>query len=199
MSTKQSRCYDGCMEKSDSELVRAYKSGDQRAIEKLVARHLAHVYNFVIRFVGEEQADDVAQETFVRVWKNINRYDENRSFKVWLFTIARRISIDFTRKRKHTPFSTFDGEDGETFEVEDLSPLPHELFRKKEVAEALEGLVLELPIDRRAIVLLHDAEMLSFKEIAEITGKPMNTVKSQYRRAIMALRHKVEKGGAPGL
>ncbi len=187
------------MEKSDNELVAAYKKGDQKAIEALVARHLSSVYNFTRRFVGEELADDVTQETFVRVWKHIKRYDENRNFKVWLFTIAKRLAIDWTRKKKHVPFSAFEKEDGETFEVEDLSPLPQELFRRKEIVEALEALVDELPDDRKVIVTLHDAERLSFEEIAEMVDKPMNTVKSQYRRAIISLRRSIDGGNAPKL
>ncbi len=187
------------MEKSDNELVLAYKNGDEKAIEILIARHLSSIYNFVKRFVDAEQADDVAQETFFKVWKYIKRYDETRNFKVWLFTIARRVAIDFTRKKKHTPFSAFENDENETFEVEDSSDLPHELFRRREVVEAVENLVRQLPDDRRAIVILHDAEELSFKDIADIVGKPMNTVKSQYRRALMFLRKKIDEGTAPKL
>jgi RNA polymerase sigma-70 factor (ECF subfamily) len=187
------------MEKSDNELVIAYKQGDQSAIETLVARHISSIYNFVTRFVGEEQADDVTQETFVKVWKHIKRYDESRNFKVWLFTIAKRVAIDFTRKKKNTPFSSFENENGEVFEFEDSSPLPQETFGKKETAEAIAILIKELPVDRRAIVVLHDAEMLSFAEIALIMDRPMNTVKSQYRRALSVLRNKIENGGAPKL
>lgn len=184
---------------SDNELVVAYKNGEQMALEALVGRHLSSVYNFVRRFVGEENASDVTQETFVRVWKNIKRFDEERNFKVWLFTIARNIAIDWTRKRKTTPFSSFEDENGEPFEVEDFSPSSLEIFQKKEFAGAIERILGELPPEKKAIVLLHDAEMLSFKEIAEVVGKPLNTVKSQYRRAIIALRKIVENGNAPKL
>lgn len=187
------------MNPSDNELVAAYKGGDRGALDILIARHLPSVYNFVIRFVGVEEAGDVAQETFVRVWKHIRRYDETRNFKVWLFTIARRIAIDFTRKRRHAPFSAFENEGEENFDVEDASDLPHEIFRKKEVAEAVEALVRELPEDRKTIVILHDSEMLPFKDIAEIMGRPVNTVKSQYRRALIFLRGRIDEGGAPKL
>lgn len=189
----------GGMEKSDNELVKEYKNGDRASLEVLIARHLSSIYNFVRRFVGEHEADDVTQETFVRVWKHIGRYDETRNFRVWLFTIARRVAIDFTRKKKHAHFSIFDDENGESFDVEDLSELPHELFRRKEVVEALEALVSELPDDRKTIVILHDAEMLPFKDIADIMGRPINTVKSQYRRALMTLRKLIDDGNAPKL
>ena len=185
------------MEKSDAELAVAYKNGDQSAIEILVARHISAVYNFVRRFVSDEHADDVTQETFVRVWKHIKRYDESRSFKVWLFTIAKRLAIDFTRKRKNVPFSSFENE--EAFDVEDMSELPHEIFQRKEVASALEALVAKLPDDRRAIIILHDLERLPFEDIAEIMDRPMNTVKSQYRRAIITLRDMIRGGDAPKL
>ena len=187
------------MDRSDNELVIAYKKGEQGAIEVLIARHLPSIYNFVIRFVGEEEANDVAQETFVKVWKHIKRYDETRNFKVWLFTIARRRAIDFTRKKKHTPFSAFENEDNDNFDVEDTSDLPQELFRKKEISQALETLISELPDDRKAIVILHDSEMLPFKDIADIMERPINTVKSQYRRALIFLREMIDKGNAPKL
>lgn len=186
------------MERNDNDLVIDYRNGNREAIEVLVKRYLPSIYNFVRRFVGEEYADDVTQETFVKVWKHINRFDEKRNFKVWLFTIARHVSIDWTRKKKLTPFSAFEDDDG-TFDVEDVSPLATEIFQRKETAVALDRLLGELSPDRKSIVLLHDSEMLPFAEIAEIVKKPMNTVKSQYRRAIMVLRKKVESGNAPKL
>ncbi len=187
------------MDQSDNELVKAYKKGDRDALEILITRHLPSIYNFVIRFVGEEEANDVAQETFVKVWKHIKKYDDSRNFKVWLFTIARRLAIDFTRKRKNTPFSAFEDEGEDNFDVEDISDLPHEIFRKKEIAEAIEKLVAELPDDRKAIVILHDSEMLPFKDIADIMDRPINTVKSQYRRALIFLKDMIDKGNAPKL
>ena len=122
------------MERDDNELVAAYKRGDQRAIETLVARHLPAVYNFARRFVGIEYADDVTQETFVKVWKHIRRFDEKRNFRVWLFTIARRVSIDWTRKRNSCHFRLLTMT-GEYLKLRTFRRFPRNFSEKKKSPE----------------------------------------------------------------
>src|ERR1700690_3481577 len=100
------------MDKSDEELIADYLGGTAGAFDELTKRHLAGVYSFAARFVGSEaEAEDIAQDTFVKAWSNLKKYDPKASkFKTWLLRIARNTAIDFLRKKKHVPFSQFETE-----------------------------------------------------------------------------------------
>ena len=89
-------------------------TGDESAFAELTKRHLSGVYSFVVRYVGNaEEAEDITQDTFLKAWKSLKKYDPSSSkFKTWLFRIARNTSIDFLRKKKHVPFSQFETEGG---------------------------------------------------------------------------------------
>lgn len=97
------------MTQSDEELITAYLAGNSKAFTVLVERHLNGVYSYVLRFVGDEVAEDIVQETFIKAWNNIKKYNAGSSkFKTWLLRIARNTAIDFLRKKKHIPFSEFE-------------------------------------------------------------------------------------------
>lgn len=178
---------------TDADLVRAYREGDDGAFSELLDRHIGSVYAFAKRICGDAaMADDVAQETFVKAWRAIGRFDEDRSFKAWLFAIARNAAIDALRKRRDVPFAAMsdDASDEDRFEdgLEDDSPLPGEGFDRAVDGKTLERALSLLSPDKRAIVLMHDVEGLTFEEAAEALGEPMNTVKSRYRRSLALLR-----------
>lgn len=179
------------MEEQDAQLVARIKEGDESALESLVARHFGSVYDFTFRLVLDRAlAEDITQESFVKMWKHLDSYDTNRNFKTWMFRIAHNTTIDWLRKRKHKVFSDFDTEEGDDFEstVKDETPLPDELFERKEVAQSLEKALLDIPMSAREILLLRLRENLTFEEVATALDKPVNTVKSQYRRALILLR-----------
>ncbi|MCX6789783.1 MAG: sigma-70 family RNA polymerase sigma factor, partial [Candidatus Gribaldobacteria bacterium] len=91
---------------SDNEIVKRHLKGDEEALEFLVRRYLKPIYSFVCRNVGDaDVAEDITQETFVKMWKNLKKFDQQKNFKSWLFTIAKNSSIDFLRKKKVTPLS----------------------------------------------------------------------------------------------
>lgn len=158
--------------------------------EQLVHEYARSVYMFVYRMLGDSQdAEDVTQEVFVKVWKSIKTYDQDKRFKTWIFSIARNAAIDFLRKRKDLVFSTFDTEE-ESFEehIKDPGPLPSEVFEQKERREELEKKLLELKPEVREIIVLHEMEELTFEEIGSLTGRSLNTVKSIYRRGMHQLQ-----------
>jgi len=159
--------------------------------EQLMVQYLSPVYNFAYRLTGDiDSATDITQETFIKVWKNLKRFDRTKSFKPWLFAITRNTAIDWLRQRRGIPFSDLGNGDDGKFEnnLPDALPLPDELFRRAELASLLDHALIELPINDRAIILLHHLEELTFTEIAEILNQPINTVKSRYRRGLVALR-----------
>lgn len=176
----------------DAQLISRYLGGDAAAFETLVARHLRPVYAYVFRHVGNVQdAEDITQEVFVRVWKNLKKFDPQKSFLPWVFRIARNASIDLLRRKKTVPFCVFENEDGENIMTETLAdpaPLPAELFDRQDLSERLATAVAKLPSGYREVLFLHYNDHFSFQEIAELSGESINTVKSRHRRAVIALQ-----------
>src|SRR3989344_2314066 len=129
------------MNKSDHELISNYLNGDQESLEVLIRGYLKPIYSFVYGYAGNSQnAEDIAQETFVKAWRNLKKFDQGKSFKTWIFQIAKNTAIDFFKKKKAIPFSEFENEDGEntiTETLADPSPLPNELLEKAGMAQAL--------------------------------------------------------------
>ncbi len=179
-------------ERDDHTLIADYLEGDKSAIALLLQRHLKHVYNFAVRLSGDPlMAEDIAQETFVKVWRNLKKYRKGENFTTWLFAIARNTTIDHLRKKRSVPFSYFEKEEGENFVVEnfaDDSPTPEELFILREQKELVDTLLQKVSPAQREVLILHEGENMTFDEIGKILNKPLNTVKSQHRRALIELR-----------
>lgn len=182
------------MEKSNTDLVHDYLAGDPGAFDLLVKQNLSQLYNFIYHLSGNaDEAHDIAQEVFVKVWKHMKKYDPKQNFKTWLFSIARNTTIDHFRKKKAIPFGDMQIGDETIFEdgLADTELLPDAVFEQKELGKFLDEALATLPLEERSIVLLHDKEDFTFEEIAAMLKKPMNTVKSRYRRAIIAFRKRI--------
>ena len=181
------------MEK-DEELIISYKSGNQESFKVLIERHSFSVYNMAAQMIGKENAKDVSQEVFIKAWKNIRRFDSSKaSFKTWLMKIARNSTIDFLRKRKVYSFSEISKDEmdfGETLKDEEL--LPPEVLQKLDDKNTLIDVLKKLNEDEREILVLYYEEEMTFDEIGKVLEKPMNTVKSMHRRAIIKLRNLVQ-------
>ena len=180
------------MEEDDKKLVENYISGEEGSFEKLVARYLKPIYNFVYRLSGNpEEAKDITQDVFLRVWKNIGKYDPKNAWSTWIYSIARNATIDYLRKKKALIFSDLDNDEmDESFanSIPDKMPLPDEIFEQKEIEQRIEDALQKISFNYRTVVILHWKEGMTFEEVAKVLGKPMNTVKSQYRRALVLLR-----------
>jgi len=180
------------MKRSDQQLIVDCLNGDNAAIAILIDRHIKAVFNFAKRLVGKsEDAEDIAQETFIKMWRNLKKYRQGENFKTWLFTIAQNTTIDLLRKRKNFSFSDFerDGEKNSFVEtLTDPEPLPDEIFAKAEEKTFLDDVLKKLSLPQREVLLLHYGEHLTFDEIGKILGEPLNTVKSRHRRALIELR-----------
>lgn len=180
------------MEESDAQLINNYQAGNQSAFETLVARYLKTVYVFIDRLVGHgTEAEDLTQDTFVKVWKNLDKYDPAQNFKTWVLSIARNTTYDWFRTKKTINFSDLNGGETESNfadNISDSEPLPEQIFAQKELATLLSSALDKIPVDQRTILVLHLEDDLTFEAIAKIVVKPMNTVKSQYRRALLVLR-----------
>lgn len=184
------------MEFFDEKLVEKYLAGDEKSLESLIKKYLTPIYRFIFRYIGDtDDAQDITQEVFIKMWRNIRRFRvKDGNFKAWLFAIAKNASIDFLKKKKVLPFSRFENEKGEnwlTQTITDLSPLPSEIFERLDIAKVLNSVIQKLSIKYREVLLLRYNDNFTFREIAETLEKPLDTVKSQHRRAIVILRKSV--------
>ncbi len=184
-------------ETSDAELSLQARAGDELAFTELVERHIQAVYTFCLRYTGnKEDAQDATQETFVKAWKNLRRFDTKKSFRTWCFAIAKNSATDIMRKRKAVPFSKFDAPDESnvlTDTLTDPEPLPEEIFESASLAETVRNALDNLPARDRTILSLRYEEEQSFEDIAKILRIPANTVRSLHRRALIQLRKLLAK------
>lgn len=182
------------MEAQDKKLIADYLEGDTDALALLIERNLKLVYRYAFRLARDaEDAEDITQETFVKLWRNIEKFDVNKSFRTWLLGIAHNTAIDLLRKRRAFVFSDFDNETGDFSEtIVDTAPLPPEIFERAEKKKLLDDALGQLSPTSREILALYYEEALTFNEIGTILNKPLNTIKSQHRRAMVALRKILE-------
>lgn len=176
----------------DQELIAAVLRDEEGAFDALLDRYLPGAYGFAYRLVGNRQdAEDVAQESFLKAWRALKRYDRKRKFSTWLLAIVRNTALDHLRKKKTIPFSTLsDNENDVPIEetLMDNTELPDETFEKLENKLLVDSLLEKLPVLYREVVVLRYQEDMDFKEIGEALGRPVETVKSQHHRALRTLR-----------
>lgn len=178
------------MDKSDENLVKEYLEGEENSLKVLIDRYTPHIYNFSVRFAPLDNTNDIVQEVFIKVWKNIKSFNiKKASFKTWIFTIARNTITDYLRKRKMVVFSSLDKEE-ENFadNIEDDVILPDEALIKLEDKEFLNNLLDKIPVHYKEVLILYYQEEMTFNEIGNLLKKPLNTVKSYHRRALLLLR-----------
>jgi RNA polymerase sigma-70 factor (ECF subfamily) len=168
---------------SEQEWVRLARAGDEAAFTALVEAYQSPIYNLCYRMLGEAgEAEDAAQETFLRAYSQLASYDSARSFKTWLFSIANHHCIDRLRKRRLTWLSIDDDLPPHPA-LQEQAPGPEEASVRREQSEALQALLSKLPPDDRSVVVMRYWYDLSYEEIAEATRTTVSAVKSRLHRA----------------
>ncbi len=185
---------------TDAELAVHAAAGSGDAFHELVRRFERPVLSLIVRMVGDPAiAEDLAQETFVKAFRHLDRYDPKRKLASWLFKIAHNTTLDHLR-RKHpesVPLEAGGEEDEETWEVL-AAPETTAPDRRAESAEVMAGLeeaLRALAPRYREILLLRFREGLAYQEIAEVIGVPMGTMKIQLHRARKSLATELERRG----
>lgn len=176
----------------DEQLAALSQQGQSQALEFLVARHLKGVYFFCVGFLKDEaEAEDAAQEVFVKAWKNLGKFDRSRKFKPWLYAVAKNTCLDFLKKKRSLAFSDLGASAAqESFlsGLVDPLPLPEALLDSSFSSGELQAAISKVPGKQAEVLRLRHGNDMSFPEISARLDQPLNTVKSRYRRAISALR-----------
>ena len=174
----------------DSGLVAEFLNGEHRAFDELVSRYHVRLINFIYRTIGDrDRAEDLVQETFVRVYRHLNRFDQTKKFSTWVYTIAGNLAKNELRNRSRNPLVLFTAlttswdSEAKPLEWEDNTYRPDDLYRKRHLRAMVDKAVLELPEHHRIVFVLRELEGKTYEEIAEITGVNLGTVKSRLNRA----------------
>lgn len=169
----------------EPEVIKQAQKGDTEAFTQMVEAYQRPVFNLCYRMLGEhEEAEDAAQETFLRAYDNLKRYDEERSFSTWILSIAAHYCIDQLRKRRLT-FLSMDS--FPNLDIPDANPGPEAAYHRHEEQQRVQTLLKALnPQDRGAVVLYYWYDF-SYDEIAASLSLSVSAVKSRLHRARLAL------------
>lgn len=196
-------------------LVERAKNGDDDAFSELVSRYERFVYNTACRVLSasaqpQDLADDIAQETFIKAWRNLAKFRGDCTFSTWLYRIAVNCAKDGVRAASRRPavsLSSFgngngngseggDGDEGEEWDVPVTSgdTIPEEAAERRDLILAVRRAVESLPEEQRQVVVLRDLSGLSYQEISEKLGLELGTVKSRLNRGRLNLKTILENG-----
>jgi RNA polymerase sigma-70 factor, ECF subfamily len=189
-------------DEADEALMLRYQRGEVRAFELLLTRHRKPIFNFILRYVGSrEVAEDLLQETFLRVIKGAENYKQQAKFTTWLYTIARNLCVDQSRRRKHrraqsldAPLSRGEDDSGTLLDVVAGEDMPSDRQAvSKQLHQTLHQAIAALSEEQREVFLMREFLDMPFKDIAEVVGVPENTVKSRMRYALEKLRLELDE------
>jgi RNA polymerase sigma-70 factor (ECF subfamily) len=174
---------------AEKELLRRIKGGDEEAFEELVKRFQGQVFNTIYRFRGGEpwEAEDLAQEVFLRVWRSIKGFKEKSSLSTWLYRIVINVCLNHRAKMKKRPYGT---DDEEKVSAPSASR-PDVQWEKKIKGEILSRAILTLPETQKMAFILSQVEGKSYREIAQIMGCSVSAVESLIFRARQNMRERL--------
>ncbi len=185
----------------DAVLVRAIQAGDIAAFDKLVLKHKDKLFNLIYWFLGDyQEANDCAQETFIKVFKSLKKFRFESAFSTWLYRIAintcknRLKSSVYRWKKKTVPLENPKGSNGDNFslEIQNGSTSPAIELEKKERFMLIQKAINSLPEEQKRVVVMRDIQGQSYDEIADIAGLNRGTVKSRLARGRLELRNKLK-------
>ena len=179
---------------SDKELILRFQQGDELAYVELVNRYRNRLINFVFRFVGSfEEAEDIVQDTFVKLYQKKDYYRPINAFSTWIFTIASNLAKTELRKRKRRKVSYLSqiGMQEKDFDIPVEDTTDQETvgeYTESQIQDAIQSLQLHF----RTALILRDIEELSYEEISKILDVPLGTIKSRINRARLQLQEKLK-------
>ena len=175
---------------TDEELISRFQNGDERAYVELVNRYKDRLLNFVFQFLGDiEQAEDVVQDTMLRLYEKKHYYKEIAKFSTWLYTIARNLANTELRKkkrRKTTNLSQLSKE--RQFEIPAIQDNVDQSLQNEFINDRIQSAISNLPEHFKVVIILRDIQELSYEDISNIVEVPLGTIKSRINRARIQLQ-----------
>lgn len=183
---------------TDEELIKNFQNGDINSYNQLVYRYKDKLFNYIIQFVKDAaQAEDLLQDTFLKLYTHKNSYKEIAKFSTWIYTIAGNYARTELRKyKRRKTFSHSDlGFDKKEFIIKDKAETPSESFLAINLKSELNNCLSKLPLNFRTIIILRDIQELSYEEISTIVELPLGTVKSRINRARLKVQECLNNKG----
>lgn len=180
---------------SDEELIQRFQNDDYSAYEIIVSRYKDQLLNFAYRFLGNvEEAEDIVQETLLRLYRNKHAYRQIAKFSTWIYTIAGNLAKTELRKRKRRKVVSISdiGFDDKEYEIEDQLATTDKDANTALTEKIIQKAIDELPPRFKQVIVLRDIQELSYEEIGSILHIPLGTVKSRVNRARLKLQSKLK-------
>ena len=176
---------------TDEDLIRKFQEGDESAYEEIVERYSRQLYSFIRGIIKDPMyADDLLQETFIRLYQNKNSYREIARFSTWIYTIAGNLAKTELRRQKIRRWFSLSGsgDDDRPLELPTNEPDPLTDVERSDKMERIRTEIDNLPRVFREVIYLRDVQELSYEEIGTILGIPLGTVKSRVNRGRLRLQ-----------
>ena len=181
---------------NEKELILLMQQGDESAFETLVRLYEKKVYTLCRRMCGsDEDAQEAAQDAFLSLWRSAKSFRGDASLSTWFYRLATNACIDLLRRNKRGGERVSLDDEETTLKLVDESPLPEQALERKETQRLIEEGLAALPEEYRAILLLREAEGLSYAEIADAMHMELGTVKSRISRGRVLLRNYLTASG----
>jgi len=182
----------------EARLAKLARNGDRNAFEELVELYKDKIFHLAYRMLSNKQeAEDAVQETFLRVYTNLHRYDENQKFSTWIFRIGTNLCIDKLRRRKNTYSLDAELPDGEGNDFYAMLPSDEDTPEKQiivsETQELIRKAIGSLPEKYKSVVILRYLHDMSLQEIGDVLDMPVTTVKTRVHRGREYLRKLLEQ------
>ena len=187
-------CFANAMESDTSAIARGLRRRDPDLLDRLIEQYQHRLLRYLVYLAGNrELAEDLFQETWIRVLERGHQYDGKHEFSTWLYTVARNLTIDYLRKKN--PLSLdglMENEEHAPLEPADTGPMAWEVVQQHEQAERISAALVSIPAEYRETVVLRFQEGLALDEIATVTGAPLGTVKSRLYRGLNMLMSRLK-------
>lgn len=184
----------------ETRLAKLARNGDRRAFAELVDLYKDKIYHLAYRMLGNKQeAEDIVQETFLRLYSNLHRYDDTQKFSTWIFRIGTNLCIDRLRKRKLTyslDAEVTDGEGNDYYAMMSSDEYtPEKQVIVSETQRHIRKVIDNMPDKYKSIIVLRYLQDLSLQEISDVLGLPITTIKTRLHRGREYLRKKLDASG----